>query len=92
MYLLNDDTSDKDLVTIDELVANGSITKIFSYEENEVTTNVQNLINKYPNNLETVNFKHMTILTDEQRETKTDYITLMNQNLDILKEELYHTN
>ena len=92
VYLLNDDTSDKDLVTIDELVANGSITKIFSYEENEVTTNVQNLINKYPNNLETVNFKHMTILTDEQRETKTDYITLMNQNLDILKEELYHTN
>ena len=92
VYLLNDDTSDKDLVTIDELVEDGSITKIFSYEENEVTTNVQNLINKYPNNLEIVNFKHMTILTDEQRETKTDYITLMNQNLDILKEELYHTN
>ena len=92
VYLLNDDTSDKDLVTIDELVENGNITKIFSYEENEVTTNVQDLINKYPNNLETVNFKHMTILTDEQRETKTDYITLLNQNLDILKEELYHTN
>ena len=92
VYILDDDTSDKDLVTIDNLIENGQITKIFSYEDIDISTNVQNMINKYPNNLEIVNFKHIILLTDEQRSTNTDYITLMNQNLDTLKEELYHTN
>ena len=92
VYILNDDTSDKDLVEIDDLISNGAITKIFSYEESKVTNNLQNIINKYPNNIEVINFNHIIVLNDEQRETNTDYITLMNQNLDTLKEELYHSN
>ncbi len=92
VYILNDDTSDKDLVEIDDLISNGAITKIFSYKESKVTNNLQNIINKYPNNIEVINFNHIILLNDEQRETNTDYITLMNQNLDTLKEELYHSN
>ena len=92
VYILNDDTSDKDLVEIDDLISNGAITKIFSYKESKVTNNLQNIINKYPNNIEVINFNHIIVLNDEQRETNTDYITLMNQNLDTLKEELYHSN
>lgn len=92
VYILNDDTSEKDLVTINDLIEEGSITKIFSYEDVETTTNVQNLINTYPNNLEIVNSNRITVLTESERETNTDYITLMNQNLDILNEELYHSN
>ena len=92
VYILNNDTSDKDLVEIDDLISNGTITKIFSYEESKVTNNLQNIINKYPNNIEVINFNHIIVLNDEQRETNTDYITLINQNLDTLKEELYHSN
>lgn len=92
VYILNNDTSDKDLVEIDDLISNGAITKIFSYEGYKVTNNLQNIINKYPNNIEVINFNHIIVLNDEQRETNTDYITLMNQNLDTLKEELYHSN
>ena len=92
VYILNDDTSEKDLVTINDLIEEGSITKIFSYEDVETTTNVQNLINTYPNNLEIVNSNRITVLTESERETNADYITLMNQNLDILNEELYHSN
>lgn len=92
VYILNEDTTEKDIVEINNLVENGNITKIFSYEDVEITNNVQNLINTYPNNLEVVNSHRIIVLNDEQRETKTDYITLMNQNLDTLKEELYHSN
>ena len=92
VYILNNDTSDKDLVEIDDLISNGAITKIFSYKGYKVTNNLQNIINKYPNNIEVINFNHIIVLNDEQRETNTDYITLMNQNLDTLKEELYHSN
>ena len=66
------------------------VTKIFSYEDIKNNNNVQNLINKYPNDLKIVNSNHMTVLTDEQRKTDTDYINLMNHNLDAIREELYH--
>ena len=91
VYIINDDTSAKDLADIDELISEGEVTKIFSYEDVKMTNNLQNLINKYPNNLEIINSNHMTILTDEQRKTDTDYINLMNHNLDAIREELYHS-
>ena len=31
----------------------------------------------------------MTMLTKEQRDTKEDYTTLMKENLELLKEEVY---
>lgn len=92
VYILNDDTTEKDLVTINNLIDKGTITKIFSYKDIKTTTNVQNLINTYPNSLEIVNSNRIIILSEEQRETNVNYITLMNQNLDILNEELYHSN
>lgn len=90
VYILNDDTEEKDIVEINNLIKKGKITKIFSFENIKTTNNVQNLINTYPNNLEIINSNRIIILNDEQRETETDYITLMNQNLDSIKEELYH--
>ena len=92
VYILNDDTTEKDLIEINDLIENGEITKIYSYEDVKTTNNVQNLINTYPNTLEIINSNRITVLNDEQRETETDYITLMNQNLDNIKEELYHSN
>lgn len=90
VYLINDDTSDKDLKEVDNLIKQGKITKIFTYEEDKTTANVQNIINKYPNVVSLVSFKHMNLLTEEARKSNSDYVTLMNQNLDTLKEELYH--
>lgn len=92
VYILNDDTSEKDLVTINNLVENGSITKIFSYDDIKTTNNVQNLINTYPDSLKIINSNRIIVLDEDERETKADYITLMNQNLDNIKEELYHSN
>lgn len=90
VYLINDDTSDKDLKEVDNLIKQGKITKIFTYEEDKTTANIQNIINKYPNVVSLVSFKHMNLLTEEARKSNSDYVTLMNQNLDTLKEELYH--
>ncbi len=90
VYLINDDTSAKELHEVEELIEENKITKIFSYQANKVTKNVQNLINQYPNKISYSYFHKLNIITDEQRKTKSDYVTLMNQNLDTLKEELYH--
>lgn len=90
VYLLNDETSEKDKKAIEELVENGTITKIFTYENNKITSNVQNLVNQFPNQLSYAYYQHLNIITEEQRAAKSNYISLMNQNLDVLKEEIYH--
>ncbi len=90
VYILNDETSNKDLAEITKLIASGKVTKIFSYKDIEVTKNVQNIINTYPNIISYSYFNRFTVISDEQRQTKSDYLTLMNQNLDSLKEEIYH--
>lgn len=90
VHVVNDDTSQKELDDINQMIANNQITKIFTYEDIEVTKNVQNLINSYPNIISYINFNRFTVISDEQRKTKSDYLTLMNQNLDSLKEEIYH--
>lgn len=64
VYLIDDDTSDKELKEVDNLIKQGKITKIFTYEEDKTTANVQNIINKYPNVVSLVSFKHMNLLTE----------------------------
>ena len=90
VYILDDETSDKDLAEINALIEAGSITKIFTYEDNDISKNVQNIINTYPNALTYAYYNRFTVISDEQRDTNSDYITLSNQNLDTLKEEIYH--
>lgn len=90
VYLLNDDTSQKDLSEITNLIENGDITKIFTYKDTEVSSAVQNIINTYADRVSYAYYNHLALLTEEQRQTNSDYITLMNQNLDTLNEELYH--
>ena len=40
-------------------------------------------------NVEVLEFKNLTNLTDEERSNKEDYISLLNDNIDLLKNELY---
>ncbi len=90
VYLLDDNTTLKEQEEIDDLIKKGMVTKIFSYENKKIDSNVQNMINRHPKQLEILNFKPIIVLDEEQRETKSDYSTLMTQNLDTLKEEIYH--
>ncbi|HIQ64105.1 MAG TPA: cell division protein ZapA, partial [Candidatus Faecenecus gallistercoris] len=34
-------------------------------------------------------FKRLDSITDEERDNKEDYVTLMNDNIDLLKNTLY---
>ena len=40
-------------------------------------------------NIETLNIKNLKNITDEERENNQDYLTIMYNNLELIKKELY---
>ena len=83
----SDSTTDKDKLTAEELINNGKCKYIYIGYKEELNNDIKEFIEN--NNIKTVELYTLTNLYDIDT-NKTDYITLMNQNLDNLKLELYN--
>lgn len=78
--------TDKDLVSAKELVNSGMCNYIFTKYGNNNTEEIQNFVNETGvKKLDIYTFTNLSNLNVE----KNDYLTLMNQNLENLKLELY---
>ena len=79
-----DTRTDKDIAIAEELVNNGTVKYIFIKYKETVDDTVQSLINK---GLQSEELYSMTNLSEVNLD-QNDYISLMNQNLESLKNEL----
>lgn len=88
VYVLDENDSNID-ITISEvksLIKSGEIKYIFiKQEENEIIKNLKTL-----GEVETVTWNNLENLSEEQTSQNSDYLTLMNENLNLLKNELYN--
>lgn len=85
---IDNDANQKTLADADELIQNGSINYIYTFKGQENNDNVTSLLTAYPN-VSTVELHKLDNLTDNERSDKEDYISLMTNNLDLIKKELY---
>lgn len=86
---LQDNLSEKELMRIRNLIDRGEIKYIYSlnYEvDNEVT---MKLLGR--TNAELIKLNPILTLNDEERQKNTSYFTIMNNNLNEIKKELYKT-
>ena len=90
VYVIHEDISDKEKAEIQALIQEKEITKLFSFEDEKLGDEAKKLLDINVNSLKEVSLKKITLLTDEERKTEEDYISLLNKNLDAIKEELYH--
>lgn len=88
VYVINDKTDSADISKIEEFVNNGQIKYIYSFEGEQTSTSLTNLLGQHQD-LTRVYLYKIESLTDKQRQEKINYINLMNNNLDELKKELY---
>jgi len=80
--------TDKNISDVKNMINNNKIDYIF-------TTDIDNLNNavtqiKENTNVEIIELHTLSNLTDDERSDKMDYITLMNENINLLKNELYN--
>lgn len=79
--------SDKTIDTVIEKIDNGEVKHIFQLENKNNSDTVNKIIEE--TKVDTYIFRKIDNITDEERDEKADYFTIMNSNIELLRNELY---
>lgn len=90
VHIIDEDITDKEKSEIQSLIQAKKITKLFSFSGDKQNEEEKKLLDININSLKEASLEKITVLTDEEREHEDDYISLVNKNIEVLKEELYH--
>ena len=85
---LDNDSTEKDVEDVKKLADDGTINYIFTFKNEKLSPNAEKVI-KYNNNIKKLELNRIDNISDNDRDEGKNYITLMNENLDLLKQELY---
>lgn len=83
----NDNLTDKTKADVINLINNGEINYIFTLQNEDVNNTVTEIQSQ--TGVKLVELKTISNLTDEERQNKDDYFTMMNYNIELFKQELY---
>ena len=83
----NDTLTDKTKADVTNLITSGQINYIFTLQNEETNSTINEI--KETTGVKLLELKTISNLSEEERKNKDDYFTLMNYNIDLLKEELY---
>lgn len=85
---VDSDASDKTLSEAQQLIDEGLISYIYCFKDEKISENVQELLNANTN-LKKQELHKLDNISDNDRNNKKTYISIMNENLELLKQELY---
>lgn len=79
--------TEKNISDVTNMIKNNQISYIFTTNINNLSTTVSTI--EQNTNVQVVQLHTLSNLTDDERSNKSDYISLMNENINLLKNELY---
>lgn len=85
---IDSDTTEKELYDISNLIKNNSVSYIFGFK-NEELNDVAKKVLEDNTTVKELKLNKLNVISDNDRNDNKDYIDLMNENLDLLKQELY---
>lgn len=80
--------TEKNISDVTNMIKNGQISYIFTIDANNLNETVSNI--QKDTNVQIVQLHSLSNLTDDERSKKSDYVSLMNENINLLKNELYN--
>lgn len=83
----NDDLTEKTILSVIDKINNGEINYIFMKDNEEISATVQRIIDE--TGVPVARFHTIVNLTGEERNAKKDYMSIMSDNIDLLRNELY---
>lgn len=83
-----DNATDKDLSDAEKAIANKEANYIFAKKNEIKTANINSILTTYPN-IEILEIDTLNTISNADKSDKKDYITIMYENIDKLKKELY---
>lgn len=85
---IDTDASQKTLADAENLIDSGQISYILSFKNTEDNENVKALLEEYPG-VQKLELHKLDILTDAERSANEDYASIMRDNLELIKKDLY---
>lgn len=83
----NNTVSEKTLSNVTQKINNGLVKHLILLQNTESSTAVNKIIES--TNINTYTFNRLDIITDTDRDEKNDYFSIMNKNIELLRDELY---
>lgn len=88
VYTLEGGINSKDIEKVKTLIYNNKIKYIFTKDNEELSSDIKYLIKG--TNIKTESWYSLTNISEDKRNSNADYFTIMNENIDALKSELYN--
>lgn len=88
VYCLDSDTTEKEMYEVSQLIAKNQISYIYTFKGISLNDQAKSIISS-SNQIKILELNRLDVITDDDRNENKDYISLMNENLDLLKQELY---
>lgn len=88
VYVLNENSSSKTISDVKALIDNDTISYIYIKQFDEPNEIINNLIEG--TDVEIVKLHMLTNLTENEISNKKDYFSIMNENIELLKKNLYN--
>ena len=85
---IDSDATQKTLSDAENAINEGAINYIFLFKGQKANDNVKNIMNNH-SDIKTIELHKLDNLSDEERSEKYDYISIMRDNLESIKKELY---
>ena len=79
--------NDKTIYEVTSLINEGRIQYIFVINNSEINESIQKIIDE--TGVKTLRLNSLSNLSDSERNNKSDYLSIMNENINLLKQELY---
>jgi len=79
--------TDKAIVEVKRKISNGEVQNIFVIENQDLNETIKSIISE--TNVPTLSFHDLSSLSDKERTSKKDYVSLSLENINLLKQELY---
>ena len=83
----NETNLDKNVAIVKNMISDGSLKYIYTIKNEDVNETVTSVIDG--TEIKLLEFHAITNLSDEERNSKKDYLTIMNDNVELLKQQLY---
>ena len=85
---LDNDANEKTISDAENLIKNKTISYIFTFKGEKTSEKANGLLKKYPD-IKTLELHKLDNISDSERSEKKNYLTIMQDNLESLKQELY---
>lgn len=88
VYCIDTDATDKTISDVKNLISEKKISYIYTFKGEKASDNANEILAEH-SDIKILELHRLDIISDSERSEKKDYLMIMEENLELLKQELY---